>query len=336
MTKTPAGRAATLHEVALRLDDVQPASMAPRSADAPPLVSDVLARPAATHWGTDDELSEASAWFLETGTILNQPAIETCLSAHSHELRADWRWPDRPLVEVRLDGTVIASVDYLPASASAHWFVRWENPSVSRAGAELLPLIPLAARVPEEAEEDEGTRLLVLDAAVEATATGLTGRPVVDPCVPADCGCPAPPYASGRVAVRSSRLCGGGGPDEAGELAGDGDVDHVRWLLVRAQASVDAVQAVLGTPRDLQDVVGQPFVTAGERDTDARLAEVVPGRLDEDPPGVARAGLGDRPVGVGFAGLLAGGHQSEPGAELHRPGRTAEKSPASGSVRGSV
>lgn len=91
-----------------------------------------------------------------------------------------------------------------------------------------------------------------------------------------------------------------------------------------AQAAVDAVQAVLGAPGDLHDVVRQPFVAAGERGTDAGLAEIVPGGFDEDPPGVAGAGLGDRPVGVCLAGLLAGGHESEPGAQLDGAGEASE------------
>ena len=80
---------------------------------------------------------------------------------------------------------------------------------------------------------------------------------------------------------------------------------------------MDAVQAVLRAPGDLKDVVGDAVVAGGERDADARGAQVVPGGLDEDASGVPGAGLGDRAVGIGFAGLLARGDEPQPGAQLH-------------------
>jgi hypothetical protein len=46
------------------------------------------------------------------------------------------------------------------------------------------------------------------------------------------------------TAVRSWR--GGGGPEEAGQFAGDGDGRDVVRLAAVAQAVVDAVQAMLG------------------------------------------------------------------------------------------
>jgi hypothetical protein len=81
---------------------------------------------------------------------------------------------------------------------------------------------------------------------------------------------------------------------------------------VRAQAAVDAVQAMLRAPRVLQDVVGQAVMAGGERGADARGSQVMPRRLDEDPPGVPGTGLGDRAVRVGLAGLLARRDQSQP------------------------
>lgn len=72
--------------------------------------------------------------------------------------------------------------------------------------------------------------------------------PIVGPCVPADCGCLAPPHASGGRGCWLALGTGGGGPHEAGELSRNGDVDDVRWLLVRPQAAVDAVQAMLRAP----------------------------------------------------------------------------------------
>ena len=43
-------------------------------------------------------------------------------------------------------------------------------------------------------------------------------------------------------------------PEEAGQLARDGDGDHVLRLVPGAQARVQAVQAVLGAPGGLEDV----------------------------------------------------------------------------------
>jgi hypothetical protein len=55
-------------------------------------------------------------------------------------------------------------------------------------------------------------------------------------------------------AVKSWR--GRGGPEEAGQFAGDGDRGDVGGFAARLEALVRAVQAVLGAPGDLQDVVG--------------------------------------------------------------------------------
>ena len=57
---------------------------------------------------------------------------------------------------------------------------------------------------------------------------------------------------------------------------------------------VDAVQALLGAVGDLQDVVGLAGLAVGQRRADPRRAAVVPGRLDQQPAGERRAGLGDR------------------------------------------
>ena len=69
------------------------------------------------------------------------------------------------------------TADYLPASASAHWFLRWTgNPQPAHRPSD-LPLLSLVSQVPEEAEEDARMRAAVLDAAAEAAASELTGRP---------------------------------------------------------------------------------------------------------------------------------------------------------------
>jgi hypothetical protein len=63
--------------------------------------------------------------------------------------------------------------------------------------------------------------------------------------------------------------------------------------LPRAQAGVLAVEAVLGAPGDLEHVRGLALLAVSERRPGPGRAQVVPGRLDQQPAGVAGAGLGD-------------------------------------------
>src|SRR5687767_14885431 len=76
---------------------------------------------------------------------------------------------------------------------------------------------------------------------------------------------------------------------------------------------------MLGAPGDLEDVVGLAGLAVAQRQPDARLAQVVPGGLDQDSACVAGAGLGDRPAGLTLAGLVERGHEPEPGRELTGP-----------------
>jgi hypothetical protein len=59
-----------------------------------------------------------------------------------------------------------------------------------------------------------------------------------------------------------------------------------------AQPAMHPMEAVLGAPGDRQHVVRHVVVAAGERGADPGLPRVMPGGFDEDPAGVARAGLG--------------------------------------------
>src|SRR5439155_23623738 len=84
----------------------------------------------------------------------------------------------------------------------------------------------------------------------------LVGLPIALSRVPAAVA-RRPPDRTERLRlarVRSWR--GGGGPQEAGELARDGDGGDVGGLVPLAQAALEAVQAVLGAPGDGQHVVG--------------------------------------------------------------------------------
>jgi hypothetical protein len=169
-------RAGTVIEVSLNFTEPELASLGPRAASAPPLVAEFLSGSTSPRWATAAEVSAAREWLGAAAAGVNQRATAASLVERPRGLVAEWRWPDHPLIEVRLDGEPIAVVDYLPASASIHWFLHWTGGTSAAHGSAELPLLPLATRVPEEAEEDVGTRMTVLDTAIEAAANELTGR----------------------------------------------------------------------------------------------------------------------------------------------------------------
>ena len=85
-------------------------------------------------------------------------------------------------------------------------------------------------------------------------------------------------------------------PEEARQLACAGDDGHVVRLAAGAHAVIDAVQPLLCSVGDLQDVVGLALLAVLEGRADPWVASVVPGRLDQQPPCERRAGLRDRPL----------------------------------------
>ena len=91
------------------------------------------------------------------------------------QLSGVWCFPDRPLVRILLDNEPLASADYLEASASTHWFVRWEDHEQASPQGEIA-LPTLAGQVPEDAARDESFELAVLEAALSAVASQLTHR----------------------------------------------------------------------------------------------------------------------------------------------------------------
>jgi hypothetical protein len=160
------------------LTDPERASLAPRSADAPALIGTLLANPASAQWATRNDVALAASWLATAASELHEPAIQNCLRESARKLTAHWRWPDHPIVDVGLDGSTIAVVDYLPASSSAHWFLRWPGELKVAPAFTVLPIISLATRVPEEVDGDDKVRAAVLDIAIEAVANQLTGRAV--------------------------------------------------------------------------------------------------------------------------------------------------------------
>ena len=111
-------------------------------------------------------------------------------------------------------------------------------------------------------------------------------------------------------------LVGHGGPEEAGELAGDGDVDDGRALAVVGEVAVAVVQADLGLPGAIGRAAG-PVV--GRRGAVA----VVPGGLDQQPAGVAVAGLGDVAAVLLVAGGVLAGGDPQPATRARAGGRSA-------------
>jgi hypothetical protein len=172
-------RKVTLADVWLDLTPASAASLEPRLASRDDLIAALVGAPRTRRWATAEELAAVRAWLESAALDLNDRAIVQSLNAETHELTAEWVWPDKPLVHLYLDSEPVAFVDYLPASASAHWFLRWAGEDVHRArGAADLPIITLAGHVPEEAEREESMLATALDEALSATAAELTGRVV--------------------------------------------------------------------------------------------------------------------------------------------------------------
>src|SRR5207302_1912368 len=100
--------------------------------------------------------------------------------------------------------------------------------------------------------------------------------------------------------------------------AGDGDGADVGRFAACAQASVQSIQPMLGSPGDLEHVRRLALLTVCDRGPDSWFAQVVPGGLDQQPSRVAGAGLGDRALAAALTRLVERGYEPEPGAEPAR------------------
>lgn len=91
--------------------------------------------------------------------------------------------------------------------------------------------------------------------------------------------------------------CGAGGdlPAVGGELAGDRDRDDPAGFVAGVfELAPAGVEAPLRFPGDVDDLGCLAALAALERFTDRGAAAVVVGGLDQQPPRVGGAGLGDR------------------------------------------
>src|SRR5438094_4134557 len=89
-------------------------------------------------------------------------------------------------------------------------------------------------------------------------------------------------------------LLGRDRPDEAGELAGAGDDDLLVWFAAAGHSLPALVEALLATPGAFDHERVLAALAAGELVADLRVSPCVPGRLDQQPPDVTVADLGDR------------------------------------------
>src|SRR6266545_2258573 len=116
-----------------------------------------------------------------------------------------------------------------------------------------------------------------------------------------------------QVSWHPAGSCGHLGPQEAGELAGDGGHHHVLGGLAGGQAAEPAAQPQLRRPRPRDHLRVQALLAAGDLGADTWPVLVGPGRLDQLGAQVGVAGLGQLPAaGLGAAGILAGHQPAEP------------------------
>jgi hypothetical protein len=108
------------------------------------------------------------------------PATQTRtlnIGQNMHRIEARWQWPAASAVSVRLGDQELATVEYFPASASAHWILHWIGDDFGSEGPGQLPLIGLAGIVPEEVDADPALQAAVLELALDAAAERLSGKP---------------------------------------------------------------------------------------------------------------------------------------------------------------
>jgi hypothetical protein len=97
-------------------------------------------------------------------------------------------------------------------------------------------------------------------------------------------------------------------PDKAAQFARNGDTGFVLVKLApHPQMPVPLAQTQLGLPGDIADNLGLSLLSDLKLPADIRLVAIVPGRFNQDAPGVLVTGLGNGPlVAAGTTGVLGG------------------------------
>ena len=104
------------------------------------------------------------------------------------------------------------------------------------------------------------------------------------------------------VRLSASVLHDGKAPAPAGQLAGHGHGGHRGALAATIEAAPAAVQTAFGGDGAFAHQGALAFAAASEFTAGSRLATMVPGRFDQQAPGMTVAGLGDRPLTATLAG----------------------------------
>ncbi len=82
----------------------------------------------------------------------------------------------------------------------------------------------------------------------------------------------------GAVCIRSGRHLG---PDEPGELSGDGGDNHIAVGFAFVETPEPAAETNLGRPGPSDSVTGEAFLAAAQLDADTGAGPIRPGGLDQ-------------------------------------------------------
>ena len=99
-------------------------------------------------------------------------------------------------------------------------------------------------------------------------------------------------------------------PDEASELAGDGD-DNLGARLALGEYAVEATVEPIHRLVGERDDLGGLALAAALQACAVGLMAIVPSGLDEQAASMAVAGLGDRPAALGVGGRELGGRRDQ-------------------------
>jgi|SRR5665647_1254297 len=116
--------------------------------------------------------------------------------------------------------------------------------------------------------------------------------------------------------ISAHGLVGHRRPENAAELAGDGDRGDRRRLATAGQVAMAMVQADLRLPGAGERLGRDPSLVRPDARREARRVLVVPGGLDQESARVAVAGLGDRTARAPRSGGVLTDGQAEEAHQL--------------------